>query len=252
MQPVPAEWACIHLFTIKINMHAQNIFIVAFTFLWWWCWETSGIIQCIRDPLNQIGIIGVECYPSTLVNVQNPWAKYIWLCSCHNLHSGSIKRETQAVQLVDNSLEGVVHSTNNNKVPKVSKSLSLYQHFLVSCTQIDNILAIVPQEHCSRILPEGDWIVVGYKFKLVCRILKPATLCIMFLSFKSHKYTLLFIIINCVGMSNQWTTSLWKKGRYGKLFTTHYMFWPILYRLHQLYMYAHASDNSLELPVCPH
>ena len=156
MHPVPAEWACIRLFTIKINMHAQNICIVAFTFLWWWCWEASGIIQCIRDPLNQIGIIGVECYPSTLVNVQNPWAEYIWLCSCYNLHSGSIKRETQAVQLVDNSLEGVVHSTNNNKVPKVSKSLSLYQHFFVSCTQIDNILAIVPQEHCSRILPEGD------------------------------------------------------------------------------------------------
>ena len=116
----------------------------SFTFLWWWCWETSRITQRIRNSLNQIGIIGVECYPSTLVNVQNPWSKYVGLSPCYNLHSGSIKRETQAVQLVDNSLEGTVHSTNNDKVPKVLKPLSLYQDFLVSCTQIDNILAIVP------------------------------------------------------------------------------------------------------------
>lgn len=115
-----------------------------FTFLWWWCWEASRITQHIRNSLNQIGIIGVECYPSTLVNVQNPWSKYVGLSPCYNLHSGSIKRETQTVQLVDNSLEGIVRSTNNDKVSKVSKLFSLYQHFLVSCTQIDDISAIVP------------------------------------------------------------------------------------------------------------
>ena len=127
-----------------------------FTFLWWWCWETSRITQRIRNSLNQIGIIGVECYPSTLVNVQNPWSKYVGLSPCYNLHSVSIKRETQTLQLVDNSLEGIVCSTNNDKVPKVLKPFSLYQHFLVSCTQIDDISAIVPQEYYSRILPEGD------------------------------------------------------------------------------------------------